>query len=228
MLRLRSHITITGGYTMDSVKIINAVKEARNSAKPRNFTQSVDLIINLKELDLSRPENRMKQQIVLPSGLGKEINIAVIAKGDLAAQAESMGLTVIRQEELEELGKNKKQAKKLANANQFFIAQADMMPIVGKSLGAVLGPRGKMPQPVPANANLKPLVERFGKTISINTRDKAFFQVYVGKESMSDEELAANIEAVLNTVARKYEKGLYHVKNAFTKLTMGASAPIEK
>jgi large subunit ribosomal protein L1 len=85
-----------------------------------------------------------------------------------------------------------------------------------------------MPQPVPANANLKPLVERFGKTISINTRDKAFFQVYVGKESMSDEELAANIEAVLNTVARKYEKGLYHVKNAFTKLTMGASAPIEK
>ncbi|MBP2201623.1 large subunit ribosomal protein L1 [Methanococcus voltae] len=228
MLRLRSRITITGGYTMDSVKIINAVKEARNSAKPRNFTQSVDLIINLKELDLSRPENRMKQQIVLPSGLGKEINIAVIAKGDLAAQAESMGLTVIRQEELEELGKNKKQAKKLANANQFFIAQADMMPIVGKSLGAVLGPRGKMPQPVPANANLKPLVERFGKTISINTRDKAFFQVYVGKESMSDEELAANIEAVLNTVARKYEKGLYHVKNAFTKLTMGASAPIEK
>ncbi|MBP2172470.1 large subunit ribosomal protein L1 [Methanococcus voltae] len=228
MLRLRSRITITGGYTMDSVKILNAVKEARNSAKPRNFTQSVDLIINLKELDLSRPENRMKQQIVLPSGLGKEINIAVIAKGDLAAQAESMGLTVIRQEELEELGKNKKQAKKLANANQFFIAQADMMPIVGKSLGAVLGPRGKMPQPVPANANLKPLVERFGKTISINTRDKAFFQVYVGKESMSDEELAANIEAVLNTVARKYEKGLYHVKNAFTKLTMGASAPIEK
>jgi large subunit ribosomal protein L1 len=221
-------MTITGGYTMDSVNILNAVKEARNSAKPRNFTQSVDLIINLKELDLSRPENRMKQQIVLPSGLGKEINIAVIAKGDLAAQAESMGLTVIRQEELEELGKNKKQAKKLANANQFFIAQADMMPIVGKSLGAVLGPRGKMPQPVPANANLKPLVERFGKTISINTRDKAFFQVYVGKESMSDEELAANIETVLNTVARKYEKGLYHVKSAFTKLTMGASAPIEK
>jgi len=85
-----------------------------------------------------------------------------------------------------------------------------------------------MPQPVPANANLKPLVERFKKTVSINTRDKPSFKVLVGTENMSDEELAENIEAVLNTVSRKYEKGLYHVKNAYTKLTMGPSVPIEK
>ncbi|AEK19152.1 50S ribosomal protein L1 [Methanococcus maripaludis] len=213
---------------MDSEKILNAVKEARTLAKPRNFTQSVDLIVNLKELDLSRPENRLKEQIVLPSGRGKDVAIAVIAKGDLAAQAEDMGLTVIRQEELEELGKNKKTAKKIANAHGFFIAQADMMPLVGKSLGPVLGPRGKMPQPVPANANLAPLVARFQKTVAINTRDKALFQVYIGTESMSDDELAANAEAILNVVSKKYEKGLYHVKNAFTKLTMGAAAPIEK
>ncbi|WP_459201806.1 50S ribosomal protein L1 [Methanococcus sp. CF] len=213
---------------MDSAKILNAVKEARTLAKPRNFTQSVDLIVNLKELDLTRPENRLKEQIVLPSGRGKDVKIAVIAKGDLAAQAGDMGLTVIRQEELEELGKNKKTAKKIANAHGFFIAQADMMPLVGKSLGPVLGPRGKMPQPVPANANLAPLVARFQKTVSINTRDKALFQVYIGHESMSDEELAANAEAILNVVSKKYEKGLYHVKSAFTKLTMGAAAPIEK
>lgn len=213
---------------MDSEQILKAVKEARTLAKPRNFTQSVDLIVNLKELDLTRPENRLKEQIVLPSGRGKDTKVAVIAKGDLAAQAADMGLTVIRQEELEELGKNKKAAKRIANANGFFIAQADMMPLVGKSLGPVLGPRGKMPQPVPANANLAPLVARFQKTVTINTRDKALFQVYLGTEAMSDEELAANAEAVLNVVAKKYEKGLYHVKSAFTKLTMGAAAPISK
>jgi len=213
---------------MDSEQILKAVKEARTLAKPRNFTQSVDLIVNLKELDLTRPENRLKEQIVLPSGRGKDTKVAVIAKGDLAAQAAEMGLTVIRQEELEELGKNKKAAKKIANANGFFIAQADMMPLVGKSLGPVLGPRGKMPQPVPANANLAPMVARFQKTVTINTRDKALFQVYLGTEAMSDEELAANAEAVLNVVAKKYEKGLYHVKSAFTKLTMGAAAPISK
>jgi large subunit ribosomal protein L1 len=213
---------------MDREKIMKAVKEARSLAKPRNFTQSVDLIVNLKELDFTRPENRIKQNVVLPHGRGKDAKIAVIGKGDLAAQAEEMGLTVIRQEELEELGKNKKQAKKIANGHDFFIAQADMMPLVGKALGPVLGPRGKMPQPVPANANLKPLVERFKKTVSINTRDKPSFKVLVGTEKMSDEELAENIEAVLNTVARKYEKGLYHVKNAYTKLTMGPSVSIEK
>ena len=64
---------------MDSDKILNAVKEARTLAKPRNFTQSVDLIVNLKELDLTRPENRLKEQIVLPSGRGKDVAIAVIA-----------------------------------------------------------------------------------------------------------------------------------------------------
>ncbi len=213
---------------MDREKIMKAVKEARSLAKPRNFTQSVDLIVNLKELDFTRPENRIKQNVVLPHGRGKDAKIAVIGKGDLAAQAEELGLTVIRQEELEELGKNKKQAKKIANEHDFFIAQADMMPLVGKALGPVLGPRGKMPQPVPANANLKPLVERFKKTVSINTRDKPSFKVLVGTENMSDEELAENIEAVLNTVSRKYEKGLYHVKNAYTKLTMGPSVPIEK
>jgi len=111
---------------MDREKIMKAVKEARSLAKPRNFTQSVDLIVNLKELDFTRPENRIKQNVVLPHGRGKDAKIAVIGKGDLAAQAEELGLTVIRQEELEELGKNKKQAKKIANEHDFFIAQADM------------------------------------------------------------------------------------------------------
>ncbi len=213
---------------MDREKILKAVKEAKALAKPRNFTQSVDLIVNLKELDFTRPENRIRQNVVLPHGRGKDAKIAVIGKGDLAAQAEELGLTVIRQEELDELGKNRKKAKKIANEHDFFIAQADMMPIVGKTLGPVLGPRGKMPQPVPANANLKPIVERLKKTVTINTRDKPSFKVLVGNEKMSDEELAENIEAILNTVAKKYEKGLYHIKSAYTKLTMGPAVPIEK
>ncbi|HIQ38962.1 MAG TPA: 50S ribosomal protein L1 [Methanothermococcus okinawensis] len=213
---------------MDREKILKAVKEARSSAKPRNFTQSVELIVNLKELDLTKPENRLKEQVVLPHGRGKEAKIAVIAKGDLAAQAEELGLTVIRQEDLEELGRNKKLAKKIANEHNFFIAQADMMPLVGRLLGPILGPRGKMPQPVPPNVNLKPLVERLKKTVVINTRDKPFFKTLVGNEKMSDEELTENIEAVLNVLPKKYEKGLYHVKSAYVKLTMGPAIPIEK
>jgi len=209
---------------MDRDKILKAVKEARARAKPRNFTQSVELIVNLKEVDLTKPENRLKEQVVLPHGRGKEAKIAVIAKGDLAAQAEELGLTVIREGDLEELGRNKRLAKKIANNHDFFIAQADMMPIVGRLLGPVLGPRGKMPQPVPPSANLKPLVERLKKTVVI----RPFFKTLVGNEKMSDEELTENIEAVLNVLPKKYEKGLYHVKSAYVKLTMGPAVPIEK
>ena len=213
---------------MDREKIMKAVKEARALAKPRNFTQSVELIVNLKELDLTKPENRLKEQVVLPHGRGKEAKIAVIAKGDLAVQAEELGLTVIREEDLEKLGRDKKLAKKIANEHDFFIAQADMMPLVGRLLGPILGPRGKMPQPVPPSANLKPLVERLKKTVVINTRDRPFFKTLVGNEKMSDEELTENIEAVLNVLPKKYEKGLYHVKSAYVKLTMGPAVPIEK
>ena len=102
------------------------------------------------------------------------------------------------------------------------------MPLVGRYLGPILGPRGKMPKPVPANINLKPLVERLKKTVVVNTRDKPIFHALVGNEKMSDEQIAENIEAVLNTVAKKYEKGLYHVKSAYTKLTMGPAVKIEK
>ncbi|ENN95760.1 50S ribosomal protein L1P [Methanocaldococcus villosus KIN24-T80] len=213
---------------MDREAILKAVKEARSLAKPRNFTQSFEFIATLKELDMRKPENRIKAEVVLPHGRGKEAKIAVIAEGPLAQQAEELGLTVIRKDQIEELGKNKRQLRKIAKAHDFFIAQADLMPLIGRYFGVILGPRGKMPKPVPANADIKPLVERLKKTVVINTRDKPYFQVLVGNEKMSDEQIVDNIEAVLNVVAKKYEKGLYHIKDAYVKLTMGPAVKIEK
>ncbi|WP_457612125.1 50S ribosomal protein L1 [Methanocaldococcus sp.] len=213
---------------MDREAILKAIKKARELAKPRNFTQSFEFIATLKEIDMRKPENRIKTEVVLPHGRGKEAKIAVIGTGDLIKQAEELGLTAIRKEEIEELGKNKRQLRKLAKAHDFFIAQADLMPLIGRYWGVILGPRGKMPKPVPANANIKPLVERLKKTVVINTRDKPYFQVLVGNEKMSDEQIADNIEAVLDVVKKKYEKGLYHIKDAYVKLTMGPAVKIEK
>ncbi|ADG13666.1 50S ribosomal protein L1 [Methanocaldococcus infernus] len=213
---------------MDREAILQAVKEARQLAKPRNFVQSFEFIATLKEVDMRKPENRIRAEVVLPHGRGKEAKIAVVGTGDLIKQAEELGLTAIRKEEIEELGKNKRQLRKLAKAHDFFIAQADLMPLIGKYWGVILGPRGKMPKPVPANANIKPLVERLKKTVVINTRDKPYFQVLVGNEKMSDEQIVDNIEAVLDVVKKKYEKGLYHIKDAYVKLTMGPAVKIKK
>ena len=142
-------------------EVLEAVKEAKEQSKPRNFTQSVDMIINVRDLDVKKPENRFNEEVTLPNGRGKDVKIGVIADGELIVQAKDAGVAlVINKDDLEALGKDRKQAKSAANSVDFFIAQADMMPLVGRFLGPILGPRNKMPKPVPASIKLDPLLER--------------------------------------------------------------------
>lgn len=204
-------------------EIIDAVKEAKELAKPRNFTQSIDVIINIKDLDVRKPDNRFSEELALPNGRGKPINIGVIADGELAVSAKNAGIDlVISKEDLEELGKNRKQAKKLAGSVDFFIAQADMMALVGRFLGPVLGPRNKMPKPVPANAKVEPLLERLQSTIKVGVKQQPSIQILVGTQDMDDEKLAENIEAVLAILDRNLEKGRNQIKSMYIKATMGS------
>lgn len=203
-------------------EILEAVKKAKEQTKPRNFTQSVDVIITIKDLDVKKPENRFDEEVVLPNGRGKEVKIAFIADGDLAVQAKDAGANlVIKKPELEELGKNRKDAKKLANKHDFFVAQADMMPMVGRFLGPVLGPRKKMPKPVPASAKAEPILERLRDTIKVRIKDQPVVQAIVGTQDMDDELIADNVEAVLAVLDRNLEKGRSQIKSMYVKTTMG-------
>ncbi|RLG57725.1 MAG: 50S ribosomal protein L1 [Candidatus Hydrothermarchaeota archaeon] len=211
---------------MDINKIVKAVKEAKEKSKKRNFVQSIDLAVTLN-LDTTKPENRINDEIVLPHGRGKPIKIGVIGEGELAHQAKSLADIVITKKELEELAKDKRKAKEIAKAYDFFIAQADLMPLVGKYLGIILGPRGKMPKPVPPTADIKPIIERLRKTVRVRTKDKPVFHVPVGTEKMKEEEVAKNIEAIFNYLERKLERGLSDVKSAYISTTMGKSVKLE-
>lgn len=203
--------------------VINAVKEAKEQSKPRNFTESVDIIINIRDLDVKKPENRFEEEVTLPNGRGKEVKIGVIADGELTVQAKNAGVAlVINKAELEELGKNRKKAKKMANSIDFFIAQADMMPLVGRFLGPVLGPRNKMPKPVPANVKLEPLLGKLQNTIKVGIKQQPSIQLIIGTQDMADEQIAENIEAVLAILDRHLEKGRKQIKSMFIKTTMGS------
>ena len=181
--------------------VVNAVKEAKEQSKPRNFTESVDIIINIRD---------------------KDVKIGVIADGELIVQAKNAGLDlVINKSDLEEFGKDRKSAKKAANSVDFFVAQADMMPLVGRFLGPVLGPRGKMPKPVPASIKLDPLLERLQSTVKVGVKQQASVQIVVGSQDMSDEDIAENIETVLTVLDRNLEKGRSQIKSMFIKTTMG-------
>ncbi len=204
-------------------EILEAVKEAKEQSKPRNFTQSVDVIINIKDLDVKRPENRFDEEVALPNGRGKDINIGVIGDGELAVQAKNAGIDlVLSKEDLEELGKDRKAAKKMANITDSFVAQADMMPVVGRFLGPILGPRKKMPKPVPASVKLDPLLERLQSTIKVGVKAQPSIQVLVGTQDMDDQAIAENIETVLAVLDRNLEKGRNQIKSMFIKTTMGS------
>ena len=130
------------------MELLELISEARKNSRKRKFTQTWDLLINLKDMDLKKPEHRFSLEFVLPEGRGKDIKVGVIADS-LAAEAKKHTDLVIRKEELESLAKNKKKLKKIVNDYDWFLAEAPLMPVIGKSMGAVFGPRGKLPKPVP-------------------------------------------------------------------------------
>ncbi|PAV07683.1 50S ribosomal protein L1 [Methanosphaera cuniculi] len=202
--------------------IEEAVKKVKEDSKPRNFTQSIDVVMTINDLDINKPENRLDEEVLLPNGRGKDVKIAFIAEGELAYQAEQAGADlVIDKERLEELGKNRQEAKKIANNYDFFVAQSDLMPTVGRFLGPVLGPRKKMPKPIPASANPETILGRLKNTIKIRVKDQPMIQTIVGSEDMTEEQVSENIDAIMDVLDRKLEKGSKQIKAMYLKTTMG-------
>ncbi|WP_297069012.1 50S ribosomal protein L1 [Thermococcus sp.] len=213
----------------DRQKIVEAVKEAKARAKPRHFTQTVELAVNLKDIDLKKPENRFKLEVVLPHGRGKEPKIAVIADAAVAEAAKKLGLDVISGDQLEELAKNPREARKVAKRYNSFIAAAPLMPKIGRYLGRYLGPRNKMPQVIPPTmTNLEPILSRLKRTIRVQLKSNPAIHAPVGTEDMDEDKLAENAEAVLNAVLNKLERGENQVKSVYIKTTMGPAVKVER
>jgi len=214
--------------SIDIKKIIEAVKEAKEKAKERKFKESVDLSISFRNLDLKKPENRISTEITLPHPINKPVKVCVIASGDLEVRAKNEGVdAVLSRTDLEKFLSDRKAAKKLAKQFDFFLAQVDLMPLVGRSLGPVLGPRGKMPKPIPPTADVKSLVEQYRRTVRIRMRNNPVIHVRVGTKDMEDEKIAENIKAVLEFLLEKLEKGIQNIKSIYVKTTMGPPVPVK-
>ncbi|HHF56367.1 MAG TPA: 50S ribosomal protein L1 [Thermoplasmatales archaeon] len=213
---------------MASKEILEAVEKAlsEENNKKRKFVQSVDLVINLKDVDLKKPENRIDEEIELPKGRGKEAKVAVFASGELAFKAKNVADAVITPEQIKELAEDKKKAKKLAEEYDFFIAEAPLMPTIGRALGRVFAPRGKMPKPIPPDADIEAIVNKLRKSIRIRSKDKPTFHCLVGREDMSPEDIAENVEAILERIESKLERGRMNIRSAYIKTTMGSAVRV--
>ncbi len=211
---------------VQEMPVADAIRTARENSKDRNFEQTWDLIINLKGIDLKKPENRFTAEMVLPNGRGKEPKVAVFA--DLMAnEAKKHADFVITKKELEQLASNKKKMKRIAGDYDFFFAEAPLMPIIGKSLGVALGPRGKMPKPMPPKGDIEPLIKSPKRMVRVILKETPVIYAVVGSEKMKDEDIAANMKAVFNLVKEKLPKGRNNIKSTMIKLTMGKPVKVD-
>lgn len=206
---------------------IKALKELREKTPKRNFKQSIELSFRLRDIDLKRPENRINEAVELPHPINKPVKVCVIASGDLALRAKRAGADgVVERGELEGLSGDRKAAKKLVDAYDHFIAEAPLMPLVGRVLGSILGPRGKMPTPVPPNVSIEDVINRHKKIVRIRVRDQPSVKCRIGTEDMPEEAIAENAQAVLSAIEAKLPKGPKNVDNIRLKATMSPSVKV--
>ena len=206
--------------------IEEAVSRAIDESPPRNFRETVDLAINLRDIDLNDPSNRIDESIVLPEGTGQETRIVVFATGETALRAEEVADEVLGEDDLEELGDDDNAAKDLADDTDFFVAEAPMMQDIGRYLGTVLGPRGKMPTPLQPDDDVVETVERMKNTVQLRSRDRRTFHTRVGAEDMDAEGIADNVDVIVRRLETALEKGPLNIDSMFVKTTMGPAVEV--
>jgi len=206
--------------------IVEAVSRALDESPPRNFRETVDLAVNLRDLDLNDPSNRVDESIVLPSGTGQDTQIVVFAEGETALQAQDVADQVLSSDDLEELGDDDDEAKDLADATDFFVAEADLMQDIGRYLGTVLGPRGKMPTPLQPDDDVVETVNRMKNTVQVRSRDRRTFHTRVGADDMPADEIADNIDVIIRRLEADLEKGPLNLDSIYVKTTMGPAVEV--
>jgi large subunit ribosomal protein L1 len=211
---------------MADQEIEDAVTRALEDAPPRNFTETVDLAINLRDINLDDPSNRIDQDVVLPAGTGQETQIVVFAEGETALRAEDVADEVLDSDDLSDLGDDDGEAKDLAGETDFFLAEEALMQDIGRYLGTVLGPRGKMPDPISPDDDVVEMVQRLKNSVTLRSGDRRTFHTRVGAENMSADEIADNIDVILRRLRADLEKGPLNVDDVYVKTTMGPAVEV--
>mgnify|MGYP003326112501 FL=1 len=196
----------------------NAIQQAIDGAPERGFVESVEISFTIKDVDLKVPTNRIQEEVRLPSGRGKPIRIAIFAGGEVATKAKAAGIDIIDPETIEDLGGNRQKARKLAKRYDFFLSEIPHMGTVGRFLGGVLGPRGKMPRPVPPTLDPAALAGGLKDTAIVRSRDKVTFHTAVGSREQGIEDLTSNAVAIWDRVTGKLERGAGDIRSCYIKL----------
>ncbi|NOS62568.1 MAG: 50S ribosomal protein L1 [Nitrosarchaeum sp.] len=201
-------------------KLEEMINQAKISTKQRKFKQSIEMIIVFKDIDVKKGF-ALNEVVQLPK-TSSPATVCIMATGDMGQKAkEAKADAVVGSEELDRFATNKRASRKFINKYDFFLADTQIMPVVGKVLGQLLGPRGKMPTPVPFNASVESFLQRFRSSIKVRSRASLAMSCKIGDESMENADLAINAHAVLSAVEKKLPSGEKNLKRVIIKTTMG-------
>jgi len=213
---------------VNETQLVEVIKQAKESDKTRKFQQSIELILVFKDIDVKKGF-AINETIQLPKKMSKSASVCIIAAGDLGIKAKNAKADrVMNEAELIQLGKNKRESRKVINEYDFFLADTKLMPTVGKVLGQLLGPRGKMPTPIPFNAPVEALLERFRTSVGVKVKGSLSLSCKIGEESMEDADLAANASAVAAIIEKKLPNGDKNIRKIMIKTTMGKAIRLEQ
>ncbi|HTX49772.1 MAG TPA: 50S ribosomal protein L1 [Caulobacteraceae bacterium] len=203
--------------------LADAIKLVKVNAKAK-FDETVEIAVNLG-VDPRHADQNVRGVVSLPSGTGRDVRVAVIAKDAKAEEAKAAGAEVVGAEDLVE---------RIQGGFMEFdrvIATPDMMALVGR-LGKVLGPRGLMPNPrvgtVTPNVG-QAVKDAKGGAIEFRVEKEGIVHAGVGKASFTDEALTANVKALLDALNRAKPSGAKgtYVKRVSLSSTMGPGFKVE-
>ncbi len=211
---------------MDEKSIKKVLKEIRENSKKRNFSQTFDLIINLQNMDLKRPDHKVDVGVALSTPVkSKKLKICAVIDHGIAG-ADKVFDKVLFNDELTALKGNMSEIRKLTHGYDKFVVQANYMPLFAQILGRYLGPMNKMPSPklgmiINAKTPLPELYEKIQRTAHLQTKKNLVLQTSIGSESESDDDISHNIKAVYDALIHALPNHAHNIKDIGLKLTMG-------
>ncbi len=200
-----------------------AVRLLKETATAK-FDETVELHVRLG-VNVRHAEEQLRGTLALPHGLGKNVTVAVFAKGQKARDAEAAGADFVGDEDL---------AKRVEEGWTDFdvaVATPDMMSVVGK-LGRILGPQGKMPNPKVGTVTEdieKAVAESKAGKVEYRTDRLAIVHLTIGKAGFEERQLLENYAAVIEEIVRAKPagaKGRYILSSTLTT-TMGPGIRVD-
>jgi large subunit ribosomal protein L1 len=210
---------------LSNQQLAELVKKGKEQSKERKFTQSVEAIVKLRDVDPKKTDLSINEIVYLPHPAKRQAKVCFIGTGDLAVRAKNAKADLVMDpSQLENYAGSKRDAKKLARSYDFFLADTALMPRIGRILGQSLGPRGKIPTPVPPSAPIETMIQRMKTAVRVRSRGSLGVAAKVGDSTLPEADLADNILAAVQAISKKLPNGDKNIRTIMVKTTMGKPA----